>query len=195
MFDIFIRKFKKEPKGLVIGRNKFSDEALQFRMRAGFPGDVNRSHPASIEPVMQHASTPPLGFGLAAIGDPTTNTVRGALAGDTAIVTVDGITVRPYPFQPSTASGYGAVPFNNNPPLPPGALDILKRGYILTKLSGTGTPGKYSPAFLWVAASSGAHIQGGFEVAATGGSTAAITNVVFNGPPDANGICEVIIRD
>ena len=33
-------------------RQKTRDVAFTFRMGAGFAGDVNRTHPASIEPVM-----------------------------------------------------------------------------------------------------------------------------------------------
>jgi hypothetical protein len=66
-------------------------------------------------------------------------------------------------------------------------------GYISAKLN-TGVAQKGGAVFIWVAATSGAHIQGGFEVAASGGNTCALDeSYSFNGPADANGNVEISI--
>ena len=178
--------------GRFVGRHNVCDAldpmAFQFRMTAGNIGTVNRYHPASIEPAPISGTVPPA-IGLACVIDATSKLLRLVQAGDTALTDIYGILVRPWPFQQGTAANFsGAIGFGTATPVSAqfGVWDVLRSGYIIAPI--VGTPGKGDPVFVWVAASSGAHIQGGFEAAATGGSTMAIGSLktTFQGPPDAN---------
>lgn len=172
-------------------RAKTKDVAFLFRMGAGNPGDVNRTHPASIEGALQHATTPVKGYGHAAVIDTTTQTVRSVASGDTAITDVYGFAVRPYPTQSSGGSAYGAESLGSATP-PGGPIDILRAGYIMGQLpAGAAAAKKGGQVFIWVAADSGAHKQGGVEVAASAGNTAALSKATFNGTQDSNGVVEI----
>jgi hypothetical protein len=172
---------------VAVPQNSFS-----FRMGAGFAGDVNRTHPASVEPVLNDATNPVLTAGLGCVINAAKNGVRQMAAGDTAVTRIYGIAVRAYPIQdPGTSAAYGAQA-QGSQLLPSGqAIDVIRDGYINVPV--VGTPGKGDPAFIWVAASGGGHTQGGFEAQASGGNTATLANVFFNGAPDSNGIAEVVI--
>lgn len=197
MLRRFFRRRGSPKSGVFMGRRRTRDSgtAFAFRMGAGFPGDVNRGHPASIEPTLIDASAPPTAFGQAVLVDATTDGVRPFAAGDTAVTIIWGITVRPFPFQQQAATNYGAIGFGAAAPPTSGEIDVLRAGYIMgTALpAGSAAVSKGSAVYVWCAASSGAHIQGGFESAATGGSTAAldVSRYQFNGPADANGNVEI----
>jgi hypothetical protein len=186
------------PKGVFVGRQRTRDVAFAFRMGAGFPGDVNRGHPASIEPVLIDAAAPPTAYGQPVLVDPTTDGVRPFTTTDTAITSIWGVTVRPFPMQASTGTAYGGAAFGAATPPTSGALDVLRSGYIMSTAlpAGSAIVSKGSPVFVWCAASSGAHIQGGIEAAAVGGSTAALdpNRYQFNGPADALGNVELSIN-
>jgi len=176
-------------------RSKTRDAAFQFRMGAGFPGDVNRTHPATIEPAMNDSTNPIAAPGLACLVNTAANTVRGIESTDTAITEIYGVSVRPYPFQVAAASNYGAQSFGTGSFAGGQLLDVLRRGYIMVQIPATQAVTKGGAVFLWVAASSGAHIQGSFENAATGGSTATLSaSYTFNGPADATGITELCCK-
>lgn len=178
-------------------RAKTRDVAFPFRMGAGFAGDVNRTHPATIEPVVTSATVPPTAFGQACLVDTATNTVRAMAAGDTALTTVYGVLVRPYPFQQVSATNYGAAPFGSaGGPGPSALADVLRSGYIMVQIPAAqaSVPTKNGAAFVWVAVNSGQHVQGNFEAQATGGSTAALANATFNGPADATGVVELMFN-
>lgn len=172
-------------------RSATRDISYGFRAPGGIPGDVNRSHPVEIEPAGPNVTNPPDLYGCALLVDTATNTVRKMLAGDTAITRIYGILARAYPVQQSSGANYGAATIGSAAPPTNQALDVCKEGYIMARVNGS--PTKDGAVFVWVAASSGNHIQGTFEAAATGGSTAAITNARFNGPPDASGNVEIIV--
>lgn len=191
------------PRGRFVGRARVHDAfdpmAFQFRMGAGFAGEVNRKHPFWIEAGNVDPTNPPTAFGQAVVIDATSKLIRRVIAGDTALTHIYGITVRPFPFQdPGAAGAYGAqtVGANATPPTNQ-PMDVLRSGYILAPI--VGAPGKGDPVYVWIAAASGAHVQGGFEASSGGGSTVLITPAgtyatTFNGPPDANGIGEVIFE-
>jgi hypothetical protein len=168
-----------------IKRAMTHDVAFTFRMGAGFAGTVNRLHPADIMPSLMDPTNP-----IRRYGDPciavSTGGYRGILASDQAAGTkINGVLVRSYPTQQANlnqALGDGTPPVT-------GIIDVLVEGNIMTKV--VGAPTKRSQAFVWAAADSGAHKLGGFEAAATGGSTMALVNAYFNGPADANGVAEV----
>jgi hypothetical protein len=187
----------RRDEGVYLGRSRTRDVAFTYRMGAGFAGDVNRTHPFSVEPCLIDAAAPPLGYGLAVLVDPTTNGVRQMAAGDSGGTYIYGVTVRPYPTQQQSggmSSAFGSVA----PPVS-GVIDVAKIAYIMVPIVNTGgTPAaKGGAVFVWVAASGGGHLQGGFETAATGGSTIALPNYMatFNGPADASGIGELVFGD
>lgn len=177
-------------------RARTGDVAFTYRMGAGFPGDVNRTHPFSVLPGLM---TPTLASKIRLYGDPAiidtaTNSYRGLLVGDTAVTKVDGILVRPYPTQqmtggPSAAIGAAA------PPDGPAVIDVINEGFVIARCNNFAAqqPTKGGAVHIWIAASTGAHVQGGLESVATGGSTIAITNLKWNGPTDSNGITEIQI--
>lgn len=176
-------------------RMKTRDVAFGFRMGAGFTGDVNRTHPASIEPVLINAANPPLLFGQAVKVDATSQGVSPLGAGDTALTNVYGVTVRSFPTQQSSGSNYGAAALGSAVPPATGTSDVLRSGYIMVQLSNNAWPNakKGSPVFVWVAASSGNHVQGAFEDTVSAGNTCALDTAkyTFNGTPDANGVVEL----
>lgn len=183
--------------GQFVGRFRTRDSGttFAFTMPFGFPGDVSRGHPASIEPALIDASAPPTAYGQAVITDATTNGVRPFAAGDTAVTVIWGITVRPYPNQQQSTTNYGSVGFGAGTPPTSGAIDILRAGYIMgtTLPAGSAAVTKGSAVYVWCAANSGAHIQGGFETASSGGNTASldVNRYQFNGPADSNGNAEI----
>lgn len=177
---------------------KVRDVAYAFRMGAGFAGDVNRSHPVSIEPAQQNAATPATAYGQAVVADTIggTNTVRPIVAADQAVTTLYGVTVRPYPQQQSTsntefaATGIGSA-------TPPGAgqeIDVCRAGYIMVQLNaGEPSPTKGAPVFVCAEITNGNHVQGGFEVTARGAVTQVILDAryTYNGPADSTGLVEL----
>jgi hypothetical protein len=174
-------------------RMKTQDVAFTFRMGAGFPGDVNRTHPASIEPCLIDASAPPTAFGQAVLVDATTQGVRPYASGDQSdtVASGYGITVRPYPFQQSSASNYGATAIGAGAPPVSGVIDVLRAGYIMANLAAGGSPNKGDPVYIWSKANSGAHVLGGFETSYSSTNTTKLLNATFNGTPDASGNVEI----
>ena len=177
-------------------RCKTNDVAIQYRMNAGNPGDVNRTHPATIEPTLIDPSAPPTAYGQPVLVDATTQGVRPLSTGDSAITKVYGVTVRPYPFQQSSGTNYGAAVLGSATPPATGVMDVLRSGYIIGSVPAGSTAVKGGAVFVWIAATSGSHIQGGFETAASGGNTIALdTNTyTFNGAPDAAGNVEICVN-
>lgn len=172
-------------------RMKARDVAFAFRMGAGFPGDVNRTHPAGIEPCKANSSTPPTAFGQPVLVD-STNGVRPFTTGDQSntVAAGYGVTVRPFPFQQSSASNFGQADFGAAVP-PGGAIDVLRAGYIMVQIPAGVVVKKGNPVYVWAVATSGAHIQGGVEGAYSAGNTTQLLNATFNGPADANGNVEI----
>lgn len=175
------------------GRRAFTqDAAFKYRMDVGFPGDINRTHPVSVVAGLQDSTTPVRRYGDAVFFG--TNTIRGAVAGDTAITKLKGVLVRPYPTQQTlggmTASLGSAAPGGANT-----VQDYVEDGHIIVKVDNiaAGAVSKGSAVFVWCAATAGNDIQGGFRGAASAGNTAAIGNAEFTGPADANGVAEIRI--
>lgn len=175
-------------------RSRTHDVAFSYRMGAGFPGDVNRTHPASIMPGLM---TPTLASKIRLYGDPclidtSLNAYRGILVSDTAVTKIDGILTRPYPTQQTTggmSSALGAA----TPPDGPAVIDVIEEGLVMVRCNNFSItpPTKGSAVHIWYTANSGVHVQGGLESVATASNTIAITNAKFNGPPDANGVTEL----
>lgn len=176
----------------MITRARTHDVAFSFRMGAGFPGDVNRTHPASITPNMMDTDNPVAFYGYPVLVNTSANTVRGMIASDDAVTKIDGILVRPYPTQ-QTSGGMSASLGNAVPPVGPSVCDVLQDGFIIVKQNDFASvvATKGGAVFVWTDTSTGAHVLGGFEAAATSGKTAAIANAVFTGPADASGVTEI----
>lgn len=167
------------------------DAAIKYRMDGGYPGDVNRTHPFSVLPAQMDATSPVSRYGVAVLFG--VNTVRGVITSDQAGVTkIKGVLVRPYPTS-QTTGGMTASFGTATPPGGNNVVDYIEDGFVLVKIDNiaAGTPTKGSAVFVWATATSGNDIQGGFRAAASAGNTCAITNAEFNGPPDANGVCEL----
>jgi hypothetical protein len=190
------RLFRKRPRDKVATpgiRMKFRDVAFSYRMTAGVQGEVNRTHPCSIEPVLNDATAPVLGYGLACFTNGASNDVRQPVIGDNTATHIYGVTVRPYPMQQftggMTATFGGATPPAGKP------IDVLKAGYILVPCQGT--PNKGDAVFVWCAPTAAPHVQGGFETVASAGNTAALANdgtIYWNGPADVNGLAELVFN-
>jgi hypothetical protein len=173
-------------------RMKTRDAAFGFRMGAGFPGDVNRTHPANIEPAMADVEIPPTAFGQGLIVAADGQALRPMVTGDAAQA-LYGVSVRPFPYQQSSATNFGATAFGAATP-PPGVIDALRSGYIMTSIPVGQAPIKGGPVYVWVAASAGAHVMGGFEAVASGANTVLISNAQFNGAPDSSGNVELMFN-
>ena len=178
---------KKIVKGI-----KTQDVAIGFKMVAGFPGDVNRTHPASITAELTDVTFPPTLYGQGVIVNPATSSVRQLKTTDTTTpVAIYGITVRPFPSQ-QTSGGMTAGFGTGTPPVS-GVIDIIRSGFIIVNLPFGGSPVKNGPVYIRIAASSGLHVQGAFEAVADtlGTNTVLVSNAVFNSSPDANGNVEI----
>lgn len=174
--------------GKVAGKTR--DVAYSYRMPAGYAGDINRAHPFSVEPALPNAANPPTLYGEVVMVDAATNSVRKITAADTGVVRIYGTVARDWPTQQTQQTSMNTTPGSGTPPTNR-ALSIMRWGYVMGRVNGT--PTKNGTVYVWVAASTGAHVQGTFETAASAGNTATLVNATFNGPPDVNGICEIVI--
>jgi hypothetical protein len=182
----------------LMGRMRTRDAAFTFRMGTGFAGMVTRTHPQGIEPAKMDTTFPVLGYGLGVFADNNaTNGVRGVQASDSALTSIYGVSVRPFPISPSTAVNFGAAAFGNITPPTAQPLDVLKSGYIIVSLQGATASFKGAPVFIYYGVSGGGHIQGGFEAAA-GANLAALdatgNRIYFNGPAGADGLVELVFN-
>lgn len=171
-----------------------NDISFGFRMGAGFPGDVNRNHPASIEPGVQDWVNPIRAYGDPAVIDPTNNSYRGFIAGDTARTTLEGVLVREFPVQQqsggmSASIGAAPAPAGRSP------ISVLNDGYIMVKChnASVNPPAKGGQVFVRIAATAGNLVQGGFHAADDGANAVEITNARWNSPADADGVAELLI--
>lgn len=169
-----------------------NDVAFGFRMGAGFPGDINRTHPFSVEPGLMDSADPIRLYGDPVLIDVSANAFRGFAVGDTAITAIDGVLVRPYPVQ-QTTGGMSAAIGAAVPPVAPAVIDVMTDGYIMVRCNnfGVAAPVKGGTVFVRTAATSGNLVQGGFHAADDGANAIEITNAEWNGPPDAQGIAEL----
>lgn len=175
--------------------------AIPFRMNAGFPGDITRTHPFSDEPMLNDDAAPADAYGQFVVIDATGNAVRKISAADQSdavSLMAWAITVRPFPTSPGgsvTAPG-AASAFSSGSPAAGQVIGGLRQGYMTSVLNDkTQTPKKGDAVFIWCAASAGAQIQGGITNTFSAGNTVKLANAVFNGAGDAAGNVEVIIGD
>ncbi|AJY14712.1 hypothetical protein K6W16_13825 [Burkholderia dolosa] len=165
-----------------------SYQAYQYRMPAGFAGDLQRAEVATIETQLIDPAAPPTAFGVAV------KMVNGKIqpinnAADTAD-SVYGVNLRAYPIQ-----GNGTDPLGTATPPTSGVTDILKRGYVDVALGGTAPATKNGTVYVRVAAPAAGKPLGGFEAAADGTNTVAMpANWYFTGPADTYGIVEIAVK-
>lgn len=179
-----------------------SRTAFTYRMPAGFAGDVNRTHPTDIEANLQTADATKVAnlFGQAVLIDTAdaNRGVRRLAAGDQAnavVLTPYGFTVRPFPFQQSTATLADAqANFGAGTPPASGVIDIMRSGLIMAALNDPAeTPKKGDPVYVWCAASAGNQVQGGLTTTYSAGSTVQLdpARYTFNGTADEFGVVEI----
>lgn len=164
--------------------------AFLYRMPAGIVGTSSRYDACTIVPeIITPVGTTgaPTAFGIAVCVDTVTagniGNMRAVLSTDTAIY---GFLVRAFPAYSPTND-----PLGTSTPPNTGTCSVMKRGFLTVALGGSTAAVKGGVVNLWVAASTGAHVQGQVEAAATAGSTIVIPNTFFEGPADANGITEL----
>ncbi|VVD29167.1 structural cement protein Gp24 [Paraburkholderia dioscoreae] len=163
-------------------------QAYQYRMPAGFAGDLQRAEIATIEPQLIDPAAPPTAFGVAV------KMVNGKiqpinLAADTAAI-VYGVNLRPYPIQ-----GNGTDPLGSSTPPTSGVTDILRRGYVNVVLGGTASALKNGTVYLRVASPAAGKPLGGFEAGADGANTVAMpASWSFTGPADSYGVTEIAVN-
>lgn len=175
-----------------------NDSTIKFRMDAGYPGDVTRTHPVSIMSYQVGAGG--VGgsaslFGLPVIFDGLGG-VRDFDVADTALDTVAGFTVRQFPIAQRTGGDSASIG-TSTPPGANGIIPVLRSGYIMARLNDVSAAPKLGDAvFVWCAADSGIHKQGGLEILASGGNTAALDpkKYQFQGPGDAKGNVEISVN-
>ena len=200
--------------GVLLGTFQFNDVAFTYRMSAGFPGRVNRTHPWEIDAILTDSAnnTPMTAYGQGAILDGPNNAVRPAASSDQSAtpITIYGITVSPFPSQQAaTVSGsigqYGGTqgPTGATAIIAPptvGPIDVIRMGYIMCQLATAGqSPNKGGQVYIWCTATTGTpgttgyHVQGGFETVASAGNTVPVKNAQFNGPADTSGNVEIYV--
>ena len=190
-----------KPHGEFIARAKTRDainpSAFGFRMGAGVAGTLTRTHPASVSAYLNDATYPLTSYGQAVLFNPSGNDVRAILTTDSAITTIDGVTVRPYPTSDVPTATVGA-PSSFGAGAPPASMpvDVATFGSILVPVSGAVTNVALgAPVYVWIVASSDAHVLGGFEADNGSSNTIALpTKWKWGGPPDANGIAELLFN-
>lgn len=174
-------------------RSRTRDVAFQFRMGAGFPGDINRTHPFSVLPGLMNETDPIRRYGEPAIAVHGADgiTYRGFKAGDTRVV-VDGILVRSYPVQQMATTGINS-PIGAAAAPTSGVIDVLEDGFMIVKCEdfAANPPSRSALVTVRIAATAGNKIQGGFHAAADAANTLTITNARWNGTADANGYAEL----
>lgn len=190
MFTAFVAMLVSIVVGPKLARSRTSDVAFTFRMGAGFPGDINRTHPFSVEPALTDTTDVIAAYGNPVLYKTANNSYKGFVAADsTTPVIAAGFLVRPFPTQQSSG-GMSSALGSATPPTS-GVIDVLNEGYIMSKLPAGVVVAKGGPVYVWFAATAGNNIQGGLVGAASAGNAALITNAKFNGPADAAGNVEV----
>jgi hypothetical protein len=184
----------RQPAGMFAGRRRTADISFLAQSPTGFIGRLTRTVPApKVFPYLQDGTNPVASFGLACLQ--TASTVRGMLAGDTAVTSIFGITVGNFPFQQQSTNNYGSATIGGLIACPTsGVLDVMKSGAMMVYCNSAQAPtaNLTSGVYVWIAATSGTHIQGGFETAANSTNTIGpLPNAYFNGPGDSTGAIEL----
>jgi hypothetical protein len=127
-----------------------------------------------IVPAINDGTNPVQYFGLAVIRT-AQNTVRTILSTDGLLNAIAGIAVAPFPFQASSGTNYGAQSMTALTAAPAGLIDINGSGFqtVYCNTAQVAAASQASPVCVWIAASTGTHIQGGFETAPSASGVSA----------------------
>lgn len=152
--------------GVFVGRRRTRDMSFLANSPFGFPGRSTRNVPApKIVAGINDGTTPITSFGLFTV--PTSsNTWRNVQPTDLATA-IQGLAIQSFPFQPASATNYGAQAIGGLVAVPAGALDIMRSGFatLYCNPSTAASANLTSPVCVWLAASTGNHVQGGVEIA------------------------------
>lgn len=163
-------------------------QAYQFRMPAGFAGDLQRAEVATIETQQIDSAAPPTAYGVPV--KLVSGKIQPINSGSDTAAAVIGVNLRPYPIQTNGTDALGT----STPPTS-GVTDILKRGYVMVSLGGTTAAAKGGTVYVRVASASAGKPLGGFEAAADSTNTVAMpASWYFTGPADAYGITEIAVN-
>lgn len=146
-----------------------SYQSFQFRMPAGFAGDLQRAEVATVETQLIDAATPPTAFGVPI--KLVAGKVQPIAAADPASA-VYGFNLRAYPIQ-----GNGTDPVGTSTPPISGVTDVLKRGYVMVALNGATAAAKNGAVYVRVGNASAGKPIGGIEA----GADNAIASAAFAG--------------
>ena len=142
-------------------------QAYQFRMPAGFAGDLQRAEAATIETQQIDPATYPTAFGVPV--KLVSGKVQPIASSDPASA-VYGFNLRAYPIQ-----GNGTDPLGTSTPPTSGMTDILKRGYCMVTLNGATAAAKNGAVYVRVGNASAGKPIGGIE-AGPDNSVASVAN-------------------
>lgn len=188
----------KKSKSMIIGALTL-DAAIGYRMGAGFPGVVTRTHLSEVNAELIDLTNPPTEYGQGVLIDATSAEIRKTITSDSSNLALYGITVKPFPVQSAQSGGldYGATMSNSgsvasNFVPSKGVIDVLKRGYIAVQVNPAASASvkKGGTVYLKYSATSGSNIQGRFE-GASGSGIITVTNAVWNSSVDASGVAEL----
>lgn len=168
-----------------------------YSMPYGIPGAVNRvgGRGPDIEAQIMDPTHPLPFYGLFGQIDATTGFFRQLTSTDAAVY---GLLVRPYPEQPTTATGFSGSISLGTAAVPPQfqtAIDVLKSGYMTVKLYNTTAAVKNGAVYTRIADNDATGFPlGDVEAAADssgGTNTLLVTPAYFMGPADSNGNVEI----
>lgn len=195
--------------GTFVGRHRTRDISILAQSATVIIGRITRSVPApKVYPAQNDGTNPVTYFGLAVLRT-ASNTVRGLIAADAGATKIDGIAVQPFPFQASSGTNYGAQTMSALTAVPAGLFDVNYSGPIGVYVNSAQAPTvtMADKVYAWVAASTGTHVQGGFENAPSAAVASAVkaggntgTGTVSAGPTiDAtkgvNGVYQILFTD
>jgi hypothetical protein len=143
-----------------------------------------------VEPGLIDVSAPPTFFGQGVVLDGTALALRPPALGDTFCA---GVTVRAFPMQGNFPSSMQVDPLGTANVPTSGEVDVLRSGYIAATVYGANqSPARYAPVYLWLGATSGTHVNGGFETVASSSGVAVPAGAGGGGSNTGNGTLTAI---
>ena len=137
----FVRRHPRGTTGEFVGRHRTRDISFLAQSANGFIGRITRSTPLPrITPDMNDATNPVPFYGLAVLNT-INNTVRGILATDSSQIGISGIAAGNFPFQPASATNFGAQALAALTAVAPNSvMDTLRTGFIMVYLNSAQAP-------------------------------------------------------
>ena len=167
------------------------------RMGAGSPGDVNRVNAGNtITPESANPSYPIPAYGVPVALVAGGSGLRPLTAADTT-ANIYGWLCREFPVESMPPNAYGAAQALGVGGVPPvqGPLSCMRRGFMVVNVnSGSAASAvKGGQVYIWTAAASPGHVQGGVEAVNSPGNT-IVASALFRGPVDSSGMTEIEIN-